>query len=477
MADNESQREVLGLLRSNQTSLSTISTGILGIQQRIGVVGGSLNQISAQITRDSALENLKTRQEQEQERKLAEQSLREGKESIIERKIQSALISPVQILTQKAQGVLERLRGFFFVLFTGWLANKGIEAIRAYQQGAKEKLEQIKNSVLSTLGVVGGIFLLLSGGFTRILGLMGKFTKTVLGAVTGAIFVKPLQMLFRAAAKVTPTAIKAPIAAAASGLGIKGGKIAGGLGTALGAGMEAFQGNYAEAALGASAFIPGPIGGIAKGAFWGEQLLDLFGKGFIGDNKKEDNKTTTSSSPTAKTAPSAPTPPPVKSSPQETMMGQPTPVTPPSPETVSSAPAQTQATPEMIKNFEMAWQYRNNPMARGRIESTWNQMSPEEKQQAISWAKSKGYDWSEMRLPIPATTSSTASQTLQTKMEATAPLPEPEPTVITAPAPSQQMSQPTSQGSGAGTNVPPIPSSNPENFYIMYSQMQYNVVM
>jgi hypothetical protein len=35
----------------------------------------------------------------------------------------------------------------------------------------------------------------------------------------------------------------------------------------------------------------------------------------------------------------------------------------------------------MVKKYEMAWQYRNNPLARGRIESTWEQMSSEQQQQ------------------------------------------------------------------------------------------------
>lgn len=483
MADTQSttpaeQRETVTLLRSNQAALSSLSSGLLGIQQRVNVLGGSLTQISTQITQSSTLENIKVRQEQDQERKLAEQSVREGKESVIERKIQGALVAPVQAVAQKAQGVLERLKGFFFTLLAGWLTNQGIEAIRAYQQGATQKLEQIKNSILSTLGVVGGIFLLVSGGFTRILGLMGNFAKTVLGAVTGAIFVKPLQMLARAAG------IGAGGAAAAAGPkpGVRGPGLIGGIISGVGGLMNLRSGENVDAGVNAAGFIPGPVGAGARILSLADDLAEMFGvrggAGLLGNtprggNEKANDKPTT----TAKTTPT------------ETKMGAPAPASPAPTTTTTSTveqPAgQTAATsvppsPEMVKNFEMAWQYRNNPMARGRIESAWGQMSAEEKQQAITWAQSKGYDWSEMKLPAPATTAqvqSTASQTLSAKMEATAPLPEPEPTVVAAPTPPSQMSQPTSQGSGAGTQVPAISSSNPENFYIMYSQMQYNVVM
>lgn len=54
--------------------------------------------------------------------------------------------------------------------------------------------------------------------------------------------------------------------------------------------------------------------------------------------------------------------------------------------------------PEMTKNFQMAWDNRNNGLARGRIEGSWNDMSVEQQQQAKVWAKSTGKDWTEMRL-------------------------------------------------------------------------------
>jgi hypothetical protein len=57
--------------------------------------------------------------------------------------------------------------------------------------------------------------------------------------------------------------------------------------------------------------------------------------------------------------------------------------------------------PDTVAKFEQAWQYRNNPFARGRIEDAWKNMSTEQKQQAVSWAESKGYDWKEMKLSAP----------------------------------------------------------------------------
>mgnify|MGYP007000337232 len=54
---------------------------------------------------------------------LAEQGLREGKESQIESRIQQALTFPVRRLAQKTQFGLSRLTNFFLILAGGWLTN------------------------------------------------------------------------------------------------------------------------------------------------------------------------------------------------------------------------------------------------------------------------------------------------------------------------------------------------------------------
>lgn len=62
-------------------------------------------------------------------------------------------------------------------------------------------------------------------------------------------------------------------------------------------------------------------------------------------------------------------------------------------------------TADMQQKFQMAWDNRNNPFARGKIESAWGSMTPEQQQQAQIWAKSKGYNWNEMKLKQKSLTS------------------------------------------------------------------------
>jgi hypothetical protein len=139
--------------------------------------------------------------------------------------------------------------------------------------------------------------------------------------------------------------------------------------------------------------------------------------------------------------------------------------------------------PEMEKNFQKAWDNRNFGLARGRIESAWDNMTIDEQQQAKVWAKSKGYDWTEMKLAekspvVPAEVTAAKMQPLPKSTQNVGELPEPKTSVIMAPAAQNQPQQSSAPSlSTNGTNVPLISSSNPDNFYVLYSQLNYNVVI
>lgn len=152
------------VLTSNQSSLDAINVQLVRISTQVNGFNNSLGRISTLMVESSALERLKERQAENQERILAEQKLREGKESIVERKIQNSLSEPVQKIGAKTQGTLSNLMRFFTFLFTGWLLGQGIEAIKAYSENNKKRLQEISKTVLKGLGIVGGIFAALKLG-------------------------------------------------------------------------------------------------------------------------------------------------------------------------------------------------------------------------------------------------------------------------------------------------------------------------
>jgi len=96
--------------------------------------------------------------------------------------------------------------------------------------------------------------------------------------------------------------------------------------------------------------------------------------------------------------PQAPIPPATSSKPQQ----------PPEKETRQPQPPekenrQPQPPPlpksDRSKEYQQAWDNRNNPFAKGRIKDAWSKMTPEEKQAAKDWAKANNKNWQEMDLP------------------------------------------------------------------------------
>ena len=121
--------------------------------------------------------------------------------------------------------------------------------------------------------------------------------------------------------------------------------------------------------------------------------------------------------------------------------------------------------------------------------TSYNKMTPEQKQQAKTWAQTKGYDWNEMKLKDSADMSQpskTESSEITPAQMTTPPkepqqvgqLPEPKPSLTMIKTSSTQQKQPNpSLTNGPLTDVPLINSANPDNFYVLYSQLNYNVVM
>ena len=185
------------LLSRNTLQLAVVSNQIQSLGAQVNQLSNSLAVVRNSLATSQALERQKERQEQVLENRLAQQKLREGKESVVEKKIQAKVLSPALKLGAKLQTSLGGLFGFFQRLFFGWLAIKGVETIQALADGNYEKLEEIKKSVLVAVGGFIGLKLALkaaTGGFK------GKFNKISLlltGVAAIALFREPIGEFFK----------------------------------------------------------------------------------------------------------------------------------------------------------------------------------------------------------------------------------------------------------------------------------------
>ena len=536
------------LQESFAAQINSVSLQLNGVNQ-------TLISIATITASESALEKQKDLYEQQQQQRLAEAGARGGQESLLETKIQSALSEPVKRIGNKISFGFQNLMSFITTLLGGWLTLEGIKTIKAYQDGDKKQLDDIKNSVIKTLGIAGGVFLIINIGIGKVISTITGLVANIGKFLIGGLIIKPFQAVMGglgSAASGIFGGNKPP--APPAGGGTKppksgGGGFLSGIGkiiTGVSGAMDFLNGEKVDAALAALTFVPG--GGVFKGlraastaVYTFDQIAEFLGGNLTGadpkvlrekrkkleeekNKDKNKDKDKLKSSPLKKSAP--PKPAAAKPAPTTSMMPpasnlqintqdtqkEPDTSKPDTQKAPDTSKPDTQKvpdtlklvistpSPEMVSKFEQAWKYKDTTLARGRIEGAWNKMSPEEKQQAKDWAESTGKDWKKMKLPDtnktssvppkqvpkpaetslkPSTAQITPAQT--TKMQTVpfniGPEPEPKPNIVYAPSGPSASRQQQPFSTGAASDVPAIPSSNPDNFYVLYSQVNYNVVM
>jgi len=217
---NRSQNQQVGVdygttlaLQQNSIAFNNINSSLVNISAQVNALSASLDGIAQRVREDSALDQAREAQKVRQEQILAEQKLREGKESVVERKMQSALLRPVRKIGNKARFTLGRLANFFMILLGGFLGNMALSTISALISGDKEKLEELKEKFLKNIGVVTGIFLLFSGGLTTILGYLTRLGARLGSAVFRNLLIRPVNALINL--------VKEGVKGIARGLGLK----------------------------------------------------------------------------------------------------------------------------------------------------------------------------------------------------------------------------------------------------------------
>ena len=201
------------LLQQQSLQLTTVSGQLQNISQQIGSLNFNLKGVKENLAVNEQLERQREAADQNRKRILAEQGLREGKESALEKKIQSALFSPVQRVAVKTQGILSNLTTFLFTLAGGWLTMKGIDILQAMSEGNVDKVNQLKNQFFVGLTVIVGSFTALSIGVKKVLGILGVFAGNVARVAFGG--------LLRIGLKGVQTLL-AGLVKKAAGLGIAG---------------------------------------------------------------------------------------------------------------------------------------------------------------------------------------------------------------------------------------------------------------
>ena len=190
-----SDPQTTSLLNQNSLTLTSISTQLSGINESVGNLNTSLNAIRENLSISEDIEKNKELQKRKREAQLAEQGLREGKESELEKKIQFALLSPVRRVSQVARGVLGRLTDSLLFLAGGWLTVQALRFLEFTSSGNIEALKKLKDRFLKDLLIIGGIVLSLTLGIGKVFALIKGLTVLLLKVTFGGLLTKGFQFL------------------------------------------------------------------------------------------------------------------------------------------------------------------------------------------------------------------------------------------------------------------------------------------
>jgi len=466
--------------RAQTLQIQTNAQSIGGLQQSLDVIRVQVTELNQgiqntarQLQAESALEQNQLKQEQEAERRLAERKVRLGKESELEKNIQAALMRPIAKLQQTVTSLFDRIMGALTTLFFGWLTNQGIETLKALAEGDTEKLEEIKNTVIKNVLFAIGAFAAVNIGFGLLMRTITGLTLK-LGSFVARIALAPFRLAGAAIGKLlgfgargsTQAAAAASRAAGATrsatrvavtgntnfitksfnairgfnpfGRGATqaatrtGQRFLPGFQQVMGgaaAALDFSQGEFIGGGLNLLSMAPGPLGWLGLGS----RLL-------YGAVKGEFSGQPPAAQPSAQ-------PPAAQPSAQ-----------PPA----APAPSQPQ-TPAMPSMSEMTFNVDTANMLQGPTQSLTQETAPP-------------YGTVNLEGLLQEKTPAADIQAPPKSVTPVGTLPEAKPNIIMAGGGRDRTQTMVSQQEPL-TDVPFIPSSNTDNFYVLYSQLNYNVVM
>jgi hypothetical protein len=507
--------------------ISGLRTTVEALRTETATLNNGIGSVSNLIQQDAAVEKQQEQQEAVRESRLLETKVRMGKESQLEQSITNALAAPVQALQPKISNIFDRIGSALFTLFAGWLTNQGIEALKASAEGNKTELEKIRDRVLNAFGDVIKIFAVIQKGFGLIIGTITTLAGRIAGFVTKLALapIKALTNVLRGAPALTNLfgGPKKP------GGGVRGPGLIGGLFSSVEAFMNFRNGENVDGIMNAALLLPTPpiVKGLLMAGVAADTIAEVFGGNLFGKDpnyerkakeikaeaekqKKEQNpkeKSTSTTSTTAakvtsastaqtplmgdkkddksETDPKNMTPGPVPGSAKI----EPTSDASAAPAATAAAAASTTASSPMTSMAPQASELSlNNPpgalVPGQRPDKALTSEQFKAATQAREEAKVQGLSGKESEIYVanaamnagtPSTASISSPDLKQTPNVGA--LPEPSPNVIMAGGQGGSQQSPTPQAPSAGSDTPIINSSNPDNFYVLYSQLNYNVVI
>ena len=194
---NQPDPQTTSLISQNSLALTTVSNQLANISDQVVQLNTSLLSVKENLELSDALDRQREAEQRKREAILAEQGLREGKESELEKKIQFSLLNPVKRVAEKTQGILNQLGNFFAILLGGWLANTTLNFLTILSEKNIDKFNEFKRKLSADLLTIGGIILIGTVGIKKLITLSASLASNAFRITFGAILRKPFQAVVR----------------------------------------------------------------------------------------------------------------------------------------------------------------------------------------------------------------------------------------------------------------------------------------
>ena len=187
--------QTTSLLSQNSLTLTTVSGQLANITAQVGSLTSSLSVIQQNLAISDQIDRQREAAERRREAILAEQGLREGKESGIEKRIQFALLAPVRKVQTATQGILSRLTNFLLILAGGWLVEQTIQFLRLKSDGNIDELNKLKVRIITDLLIVGTTITVITMAVIKAIAGLKALGLLALKFVIGTFIKAPFRML------------------------------------------------------------------------------------------------------------------------------------------------------------------------------------------------------------------------------------------------------------------------------------------
>jgi hypothetical protein len=272
----------------NENTVST--TALVGLQGQLNTVQSeifttniNLQNIGRLIQSNSNEDQKRLIEEREQERILLERKVREGQENAIQQKISSSLLPPVVKLEKKVNSTFSNITAALSALF-GIFGTKIIGGIQSSIKLGLGALRGIGGAFKNALGFITSTLSTLGKGFTSIISSIGGIAGKVTG-VLGSLLKSPFKAIADLVGKLLPGirggaaaggAAAGGAAVSSGGFNLFGLKSLGRIFSGAGAIQSAAEGNPVGASIyGMAAFFPNPVTATAALAYSAAGMLNL----------------------------------------------------------------------------------------------------------------------------------------------------------------------------------------------------------